>query len=135
MHKLIQINQVSLFILWKALGVPCIRKQQFVMHCSATALHSITNCLKIWSIPKMFHLNISAIKSYWTVAFINFLHTRDQGMQVWFFFSFLFSPSRLFFFFKLYLLLANKLSLFFNKTTALSFGPLIVAYMVDYPWC
>lgn len=91
MHKLIQINQVSLFIFWKALGVPCIYKQPFVMHSRATALHSISNCLKIWSIPKMFHLNISATKSYWTVAFINFLHTRDQGMQVWFI-SFLFSP-------------------------------------------
>lgn len=132
MHKLIQIKQVSLFVLWKALGVPCIQKQQFVMHSSATALHSISNCLKTWNIPKMLRLNISAIKSYWTIAFINFLHTRDQEMQVWFF-SFLFSPS--YFFFKLYLLLANKLSLFFNKTMALSFGPLIVAYMVDYPWC
>lgn len=75
MHKLIQINQVSLFIFWKALGVPCIRKQRFVMHRSATALHIVSNCLKIQGIPKMFHLNVSAIKSYWTVAFINFFFT------------------------------------------------------------
>lgn len=89
MHKLIQINQVSLFIFWKALGVPCIRKQRFGMHRSATALHIVSNCLKIQGIPKMFHLNVSAIKSYWTVAFINFffytLETKECKLD--FFFS------------------------------------------------
>lgn len=92
MHKLIQINQVSLFILWKARGVPCVQKQQFVLRCTATALHSLSNCLKTWRIPKMFDLNISAIKSYWTVAFINFFCTLEtKGCKFDFFpFSFIF---------------------------------------------